>query len=150
MKKMMTLAVMATLGVCQPALAQFPSLSLPQATQAPAVQCADCGTVQGINQIQKEGESSGVVGAVGGGLIGGLLGNQIGGGSGRDLATIGGAVGGAYVGSQVEKKMAKKTVYEAVVRFDDGRTQVFNYDNNPGWQAGQRVRLVNGGLQTLY
>lgn len=135
MKKAMTLAMMATLGVCQ---------------QVSAQTCTDCGTVQGINQVQKEGDSSGVVGAIGGGLVGGLLGRQVGGGTGRDLATIGGAVGGAYVGNQVEKKMSKKTVYEVVVKFDDGRTQVFPFEAAPTWQSGNRVRLVNGSLQTLY
>jgi outer membrane lipoprotein SlyB len=146
MKTLLISAAIAATAICQPVFAQsFPSLPIPS---GPAVTCNDCGTVQGINQIQKEGESSGVVGAVGGGLLGGVLGHQVGGGTGRDLATIGGALGGAYVGSQVEKKMVKKTVYEVVVKFDDGRTQVFSYDNSPSWQAGSRVRLVNGGLQT--
>jgi outer membrane lipoprotein SlyB len=148
MKALLVSAAIATAAICQPVFAQsFPPLPVPS---GPAVQCNDCGTVQGINQIQKEGESPGVVGAVGGGLLGGVLGRQVGSGTGRDLATIGGALGGAYVGSQVEKKMAKKTVYEVVVRFDDGRTQVFSYDAPPSWQTNSRVRLVNGSLQTLY
>ena len=148
MKALLVSAAIAAAAICQPAFAQtLPSLPVPTGA---AATCTDCGTVQGINQIQKEGESSGVVGAVGGGLLGGLLGHQVGAGTGRDLATIGGAVGGAYVGSQVEKKMGKKTVYEVIVKFDDGRTQVFNYDNSPSWQAGNRVKLVNGSLQTLY
>lgn len=134
---------------CQPALAQIPGIPLGGAAPVQTTQCQDCGTVQGINQIQKEAESGGAVGMIGGGLVGGLLGHQIGGGTGRDIATVAGAVGGAYVGNQMEKKMSKKTIYQVIVKFDDGRTQVFEYDNPPGTQVGGRVRLVNGVLQTM-
>ena len=60
--------------------------------------CANCGTVESVRLIERQGSSSGL-GAVAGGVAGAILGNQVGGGSGRTVMTVAGGAGGAYVGN---------------------------------------------------
>lgn len=111
---------------------------------APAI-CRDCGVIEAVNAIEQPGEANGV-GAVIGGLLGGVVGNQIGNGGARQTARILGMAGGAYAGHQVEKAQRKTTKYELVVRFEDGTTRRFDYDSQPSWRTGERVKLVNGVL----
>lgn len=124
------------------------------ATQAPVARaeqpkaapvCGNCGVVARVNAIKQEGEGSGL-GAVAGGVLGGVLGNQVGGGSGKKIATVAGAAGGAYAGHQVEKNMKSVTRYDVIVNMDDGTTRTFSYDAPPAFQAGGKVRVVNGTL----
>jgi outer membrane lipoprotein SlyB len=109
---------------------------------APPV-CNSCGRVESVLAVRGEAPGSGV-GAVAGGVVGGLLGNQVGGGSGRTLATVAGAVGGGFAGNAIEKRM--KTTYQVRVRMDNGAIRNFPYNNQPNWQAGDRIRVVDGYL----
>ena len=112
--------------------------------QAPSV-CASCGRVESINAIRQEAQGSGL-GMVGGAVLGGVLGNQVGGGNGRTLATVAGAVGGGYAGNEIEKRTRGSTTYEVRVRMEDGRVRTFPYAQQPAWNIGDRVRVVNGQL----
>ncbi|RLJ65332.1 glycine zipper 2TM domain-containing protein [Sulfurisoma sediminicola] len=112
--------------------------------QAPPI-CRDCGTIESVREIAKEGEGSGL-GAVAGGVVGGVLGNQVGNGRGRDLATVAGAIGGAFAGHQIEKSQKKVVDYQITVRLEDGTTRVFHQDTAPAWRSGDRVRIENGSL----
>jgi outer membrane lipoprotein SlyB len=114
---------------------------------APVI-CDDCGRIQSVQRIEHEGEGSGV-GAVAGGVIGGALGNGIGQKNGRVLATVAGAIGGAMLGNHVEKTQKKVISYQTTVHFEDGTSRVFNSGNEPSWQDGQRVRVVNGELRPI-
>ncbi|MGE0559365.1 MAG: glycine zipper 2TM domain-containing protein [Burkholderiales bacterium] len=118
-----------------------------QAAAAPksAPACTSCGVVASVNAVTRKGEGSGL-GAVAGGVLGGVLGNQVGGGSGKKIATVAGAAGGAYAGHQVEKNMKSTTRHDVVVNMDDGSTRTFSYDTQPAFQAGSKVRVVNGTL----
>jgi outer membrane lipoprotein SlyB len=107
--------------------------------------CTTCGVVASVNTIAQKGEGSGL-GAIAGGVLGGVLGHQIGGGTGKKIATVAGAAGGAYAGHQVEKNMKSTTSYEVVVNMGDGTTRTFSYDTQPAFQAGAKVRVVNGVL----
>ena len=119
------------------------------AKSSPAAVCADCGTVQSVTAVQRQGEVNGVavgnttigLGTVAGGVIGGLLGNQVGNGNGKTLATVVGAAGGAYAGNTVEKNMKKVTVYDVRVRMDDGTTR--NLDISTDVPVGSKV-IVEG------
>jgi hypothetical protein len=42
--------------------------------------------------------------------------------------------------------MKSTTSYEVVVNMDDGTTRTFSYDTQPAFQAGAKVRVVNGVL----
>jgi outer membrane lipoprotein SlyB len=104
--------------------------------------CTNCATVESVNVIQ--GDAS-ALGTVGGAAVGGLLGNQVGSGSGRTAATVAGAVGGAIAGRSLERN-ARAPRYEVVVRYENGATQSIRYDNDPGFHAGEQVRVTDGVL----
>ena len=127
----------------------------PQA-QAPAakpVVCADCGTVEAVMPVQRQGEVNGVavgnstigLGTVAGGVVGGLLGNQVGGGSGKTAMTVLGAAGGAFAGNQIEKNMKKVTVYQVRVRMNDGTTR--NVEVSTSIPVGSRVVVEGNNLR---
>jgi outer membrane lipoprotein SlyB len=80
--------------------------------------------------------------------VGGLLGSQIGGGKGHDVMAIAGAVGGGFAGNEVEKRVKSTKSFAITIRLDDGTTRVFNEAAAPAWRAGDKVRLVNGNLQS--
>lgn len=111
--------------------------------------CADCGTVQSVTAVERQGQVNGVpvgnttigIGTVAGGVLGGVLGNQVGNGNGKTLATVLGAAGGAYAGNTVEKNMKKVTVYDVRVRMDDGSFR--NMDISTAVPVGSKV-IVEG------
>ena len=111
---------------------------------APAI-CSSCGRIESIQTIQQPAQASGV-GMVAGAVLGGVLGNQVGGGTGRKIATVAGAVGGGYAGNEVEKRTRATTTYQVRVRMEDGQVRSFPFAQQPGWNAGDRVRIVNGQL----
>lgn len=124
--------------------------------QAPApkpVVCADCGTVEAVTAMQRQGEVNGVavgdttvgLGTVAGGVIGGLLGNQVGGGSGKTAMTVLGAAGGAFAGNQVEKNMKKVTVYQVRVRMNDGSIRTVEVSSSI--PVGSRVIVEGNNLR---
>ena len=124
--------------------------------QAPApkpVVCADCGTVEAVTAVQRQGEVNGVavgnttvgLGTVAGGVVGGLLGNQVGGGNGKTAMTVLGVAGGAFAGNQVEKNMKKVTVYQVRVRMNDGSTR--NVEVSSSIPVGSRVIVEGNNLR---
>jgi outer membrane lipoprotein SlyB len=122
-----------------------PPGSAPVEQAKPAPLCSNCGVVASVNTIAQKGEGSGL-GAIAGGVLGGVLGHQVGGGTGKKIATVAGAAGGAYAGHQVEKSMKSTTHYEVIVNMDDGSTRTFSFETQPAFQAGGKVRVVNGTL----
>ena len=64
--------------------------------------------------------------------------------NGRKVATVAGAIGGSLAGLEVERRIG--TSYEVRVRMEDGQVRTFPYDNQPAWQSGDRIRVVNGYL----
>ncbi len=125
-----------------------PAQAIAPKTTVAAV-CADCGTVQSVTAVQRQGQVNGVpvgnttigLGTVAGGVIGGLLGNQVGNGNGKTLATVAGVAGGAYAGNTIEKNMKKVTVYDVRVRMDDGSMR--NLDISTAVPVGSKV-IVEG------
>ena len=109
--------------------------------------CAECGVIESVREIAAKGQGSGI-GAVGGGVLGGLLGNQVGGGRGQDVMTVVGVVGGAVAGNEVEKRVKATKSYEVTVRLDDGSSRVISEASMPTWRTGDKVRLVNGAIQS--
>ncbi|MGC1172402.1 glycine zipper 2TM domain-containing protein [Polaromonas sp.] len=124
--------------------------------QAPApkpVVCADCGTVEAVTAVQRQGQVNGVavgnttigLGTVAGGVVGGLLGNQVGGGSGKTAMTVLGAAGGAFAGNQIEKNMKKVTVYQVRVRMNDGSIRTVEVSSSV--PVGSRVIVEGNNLR---
>lgn len=127
-------------------LAQASDSAPPLPVRGLPVVCKDCGVIESVNEIEKDGEGSGL-GAVAGGVVGAVAGKQVGGGRGRTVMSVLGAVGGAYAGHQIEKNARKVKSYNVTIRFDDGSTRTLSQSTPPAWHAGDRVRLVNGIIQ---
>ena len=113
-----------------------------------AAVCTTCGVVESTREITTAGEGSGV-GAVGGAVVGGVLGHQVGGGRGKDVATVLGALGGAFAGNHIEGQVRGSRSFEITVRLDDGSLRTVRQTEQPGWQAGDRVKVVNGALRSI-
>ena len=111
------------------------------------VPCAECGVIELVLEVETKGEGTGI-GAVGGAVVGGVLGHQVGGGSGQKIATVVGAVGGAVAGHEVEKRVKSTKSYDITVRFENGSSRVINEATAPSWRAGDRVKVVNGVIQS--
>jgi outer membrane lipoprotein SlyB len=127
-----------------------PAKAAPAKVHAAAVvaaKCAECGVVQSVREVDTKGEGSGV-GVVGGAVAGGVLGHQVGNGDGQTIATVIGAVGGAVAGNEIEKRVKSKKSYEVTVRFDDGSSRVITEANAPSWRSGDKVKVVNGVIQS--
>lgn len=117
--------------------------------KAPAAPvCNECGSVTGIREINRPGQATGL-GAVAGGVLGAVVGRQVGGSGHRTAGTVVGAAGGAVAGHMIEKKAREGKVFEIGVRFDDGSSRTFTQETHPSWNAGSRVKLVNGALAPL-
>jgi outer membrane lipoprotein SlyB len=113
--------------------------------QTKATACANCGTVESVNEVKKEGKGTGL-GAVGGAVVGGLLGNQFGSGSGKTAMTVVGAVGGGVAGNAVEKKVRSDTVYDVNVRMQDGSLRTVQ--ESQAYAIGTKV-VVDGSTLKL-
>ncbi len=113
-----------------------PPVVVAQAPAKPA--CTNCGTVEAVNAVTREGQGSGV-GAVAGGVLGGVVGNQVGNGNGRTAATVLGAIGGGWAGHAVEKNMKKTTAYTVRVRMEDGTIRTIEQSSAP--TVGSKVTL---------
>lgn len=108
--------------------------------------CADCATVQAINEVVVDGEGR-VLGTVAGGLLGAVVGSQFGKGDGRTAAGVAGAVGGALLGREIQKRQGQRKQYEVLVRMNDGQQRSVVYAEAPSWRVGDRVRLVGETLE---
>jgi outer membrane lipoprotein SlyB len=117
----------------------------PAIAQAPPPVCANCGTVEAVTPVTRQGKGSGV-GVVAGGVAGAVLGNQVGKGDGRTAATILGAVGGGWAGNAIEKNVKKTTVYAVSVRMEDGSTRNFEEATAP--PVGAKVKVDGATLRS--
>ncbi|MEO6018057.1 MAG: glycine zipper 2TM domain-containing protein [Polaromonas sp.] len=121
--------------------------------QSHALACVNCGTVEAVTAVQRQGQVKGVavgnttigLGTVAGGVLGGLLGHQVGGGNGKNAATLLGAAGGAYAGNTIEKNMKKVTVYDVRVRMADGSHR--NLDISTAPAVGSKVIVEGNNLR---
>lgn len=107
------------------------------------------GNVSNIQTIATSSRTSGG-GAILGAIIGGALGNQVGKGDGRKAATVVGAVGGAVAGNAIERRAKRDDEFFRVsVRFDNGSTAQFDYDNINDLREGDRVQVRNGQIERM-
>lgn len=116
---------------------------LPVAAAPPIRACQDCGVVEDVRQIVKDGPSTGL-GAIAGGVLGGALGSNLGKGHGRTLASVAAAIGGGMIGNQIEKSQHQTISYQVSLRMEDGTTRLIDVRSVPTWRIGDTVRLVNG------
>jgi outer membrane lipoprotein SlyB len=115
-----------------------------QPAPAPAV-CLNCGTIESVTEKTQKGEGTGI-GAVAGGVAGAVLGSQVGKGGGKTAATVIGGVGGAVAGHQAERYIRKTTKWEVIVRFEDGTAREFDFNTQPAWRVGDKVKVENNAI----
>ena len=109
--------------------------------------CKECAVIEDVREVEVAGQASGA-GAVGGAVVGGVIGHQVGGGRGRDVATVLGALGGGLAGNQIEKNAKKTKEYQIFVRYEDGTKGMFTQPTPPSWRIGDKVKVINGVIQT--
>lgn len=114
------------------------------ASVPPGAGVAGNGVVQSIAESMQGSTAGNVVGAVGGAVLGGWLGSGIGGGTGQTIATTVGAVGGGMAGSAIGSKATEQTVWDVVVRFEDGIDRTIRVTERPTFRPGDRVAVSNG------
>ena len=107
--------------------------------------CAECGKVTASKIVEKKGEST-PLGMIAGGVAGAVLGHQVGGGRGKDIATIAGAAGGAYAGHKIEENARSTKSWVVSVHFDNGTDQDFSFAVDPGYAAGDAVKLSGNSI----
>lgn len=115
----------------------------PVKTAAPLPGAA--GMIESVKEVEQPHDKT-IAGPVVGGIAGAVLGHQIGSGTGRTVATAVGAGAGILAGRAIEKKVHTDKSWETTVRLDDGTTQTFKSETQPVWQAGQRVRVLDGQI----
>ncbi|MGH8105526.1 MAG: glycine zipper 2TM domain-containing protein [Arenimonas sp.] len=104
------------------------------------------GNVSNIETFATSTRTSGG-GAILGAIVGGALGNQVGKGDGRKAATVVGAVAGGVAGNEIEKRNKRDDeFYRVSVRFDNGTTAQFDYNDLNGLDVGDRVKVSNGQI----
>ena len=127
--------------------AEAPRLAQAEAPK-PAVQPGQVGTVQSVREVAQAGEHS-ALGPIAGGVAGAVIGNQFGHGTGKKIMTVLGAAGGAYAGREIEKQARATKRWEIEVRLDSGMQETVLSEVAPPFNAGDRVRVVDGGLQPV-
>ncbi len=104
------------------------------------------GNVTSIEILATSSRTSGG-GAILGAIVGGALGNQVGKGDGRKAATVVGAVAGGVAGNAIEKRnRGDNEFYRVSVRFDNGATAQYDYNEIGGLDVGDRVKVENGQI----
>ena len=62
--------------------------------------------------------------------------------------TVVGAVGGAIAGNEIEKRVKATKSYEITVRLQDGSSRAISAATQPSWRAGDKVKVVNGVIES--
>jgi outer membrane lipoprotein SlyB len=136
-----------------PAPAGVPELitenNVPEPMQQPVARpvCGNCGTIESVTPVERQGKSGGI-GAVAGGVLGAVVGNQVGRGGGRTAATLLGALGGGFAGNAIEKHVKKETVYQVRIRMENGSIRTVEQASLPS--VGARVTVDNGVMHPAY
>lgn len=115
-------------------------------TAKPAPKPGNIGTVQSVREVTQPGEHT-AIGPIAGGVAGAVIGNQFGHGNGKKIMTVLGAAGGAFAGREIEKQARATKRWEIEVRLDSGTHETVLSEVAPPFNAGDRVRVVDGRLQ---
>lgn len=134
---------LASVLLQQPAWAEAPAwqggAARPASIQSTSVVCAQCGVVEAVTPVQRDGGSASGLGAAAGAVLGGWLANQMGNGDGKSLATILGVLGGTWAGNLLEKQLRQDSSYRIDVRMADG--SVRSVEHSSAIPVGSVVRL---------
>ena len=114
------------------AMLDWAPLSSPRAqSSAAAGECRRCGVVESVSSLDTARIESG-----GGVAIRGF---------GDELMSVLALVAAALTGN-LHHDANKAAIQEVTVRFEDGTTRVFRVVGGPGWQSGNRVKVIQGRI----
>jgi outer membrane lipoprotein SlyB len=99
--------------------------------------------VESVRAIDASGEAAGA------GAVAATAASQPAKVNGRTAFGVLGAVGGAYGGSVAERNERGAARYRVTVRMGDGGTHTVYASNRPDVSVGDKVRILNGTLDTL-
>jgi outer membrane lipoprotein SlyB len=94
--------------------------------------CFNCGVVETVRAMDVPDATA--------------AGSQAAKAGGRTAFGVLGAVSGAYGGNSGERQGRSPTRYRVMVRMDDGTRRAVYMAERPDFDAGDKVRVVNGGL----
>ena len=57
-------------------------------------------------------------------------------------------MGGVVAGNEIEKRVKSGKSYEITVRLEDGSSRVIHEASAPTWRTGDRVKVINGVIQS--
>ena len=97
-----------------------------------------------VRPVRIDGKS-GVVGTYGGAYVGNTVGGNIGDGRGDDIARAVGTVAGAAAGRRIERAATGEDGLEITLRMDDGKQITIVQGAEPGFVAGESVRVLLSG-----
>ncbi|MBI2381476.1 MAG: glycine zipper 2TM domain-containing protein [Gammaproteobacteria bacterium] len=114
-----------------------------------------------LRQIEERGESRGdddnnMTGTAIGAAAGALVGRSVSGKKDKTKGTIIGGIVGGIAGNQVQKQMGDqggreeiryRDLYIVHVRFDDGHRERYEFDEEPDFREGDRVKDKDGRLR---
>lgn len=114
--------------------------------QVGMMQRIELGTVQSVQFVTIEGETT-PVGMYGGAAVGAASMTGVGGaGAGTNLARAGGGIVGAVAGRAIEKAVTRKAGEMITVKLDSGQTVVVTQEQGQlPFATGERVRVLAGG-----
>lgn len=109
-----------------------------------------------VQERRSGGDDSHMMGTAIGAAAGALVGRSVSGKKDKTKGTIIGGIVGGIAGNQISKSTSEggsrdETVYRELyrvhVRFDDGRRDSFEYDEEPDFREGDRIKLKNDQLR---
>lgn len=107
--------------------------------------------VRQVAQTETSDENN-VTGTAIGAAAGALLGRSVSGKHDKTKGTLIGGLVGGVAGNQIQKynkdeKTTYRDVYTVEVKFDDGHRDTFQYDEEPDFRNGDRVKFKDGRLR---
>lgn len=142
----------------------FLGLGLAHSGLALAGKSGNHGTVTDVEvrQIEERGEArssddNNLTGTAIGAAAGALVGRSVSGKKDKTKGTIIGGIVGGIAGNQVQKQMGDqggreadveyRDLYIVHVRFDDGHRERYEFDEEPDFREGDRVKDKDGRLR---
>ena len=114
-----------------------PQAAAAQSRKPAADACADCGVVESIRSLQRQGE---------GAAVGGVPGKQA--GVTVPDGNVAGAGAGMYAGKDDERAVNARVTYQVRLKMGDGSHRNVYQALEPRVAVGQRVRVSDGQLRT--
>lgn len=141
------LLTISLLSLLLAACASSNSGSVYSRDDARKVQTVKMGVVESVRPVKLEGTKT-PIGTATGAAVGGIAGGSVGNGRGSAVGAVLGAVVGGIAGAMAEEGITRKDAFEITVKLDSGALVAIVQEADEQFQAGDKVRLIEGGDAT--